>query len=92
MGAYCSNSEQDTSKALRQVQREIKTQKMITTEVMYEIVYAVANLHLVLIQKEGTLMFTTVIVKTIAARSSHRRCSVRKGALTNFAKFTEKRL
>ena len=59
MGAYCSNSEQDTSKALRQVQREIKTQKMITTEVMYEIVYAVANSHLVSIQKEGTLMFTS---------------------------------
>ena len=40
MGVYCSNSEKDTSKALRQVEREIKTQKMITRVAMYEIAHA----------------------------------------------------
>ena len=40
MGVYCSNSEKDTSKALCQVEREIKTQKMITRVAMYEIALA----------------------------------------------------
>ena len=34
----------------------------------------------------------TVTLEPIHHRSSHRRCSIEKGALRNFAKFTGKRL
>ena len=40
-----------------------------------------------IIKKTSTLMS-----KTSTSRSSHQRCSIKKGVLKNFAKFTEKHL
>ena len=43
MAVYFSKSQQEKSKALLQVEREFKTQKVKTTEGIYEISHAFAN-------------------------------------------------
>ena len=53
MGVYCSSSEQDTFEGLRQVEREIKTQKMIIRQILHETLRASANARQVSIQKKG---------------------------------------
>ena len=35
---------------------------------------------------------STIMSKTSTSRSSHQRCSIKKGVLKNFQKFTEKHL
>ena len=39
-----------------------------------------------------TFLLNTLLHKRTSSRSSHKRCSVRKGVLRNFAKFTGKYL
>ena len=52
MGVYCSSSEQDTFEGLRQVEREIKTQKLIIRQILHETLRASANARQVSIQKK----------------------------------------
>ena len=57
MAAYISKSEQETLEALRQAEREIKTQKMKTREAIYKIAHAFAKTRKFQFRKQHTYVY-----------------------------------
>ena len=53
--AYFSKSEHETSEVLRQVEKEIKAQKIKTKESMYKIAHAFTNARQLSVQEAGYL-------------------------------------
>ena len=58
MAAYFSKSEQEMSKALRQTEKEIQSQKLKNKEAMYKLVYAFVNVWQVSVQEAAYLWLT----------------------------------
>lgn len=66
MTAYFSKSEHETSDVLRQVEKEIKAQKIKTKEFMYKTAHAFTNARQLSVQEAGYLCLPELWIKKLS--------------------------